>query len=58
VGISFLLDTVVGNHSNIFKRPLANPLFTQAGLAWNKKKYMSNALKVFIDFVKKNHNIQ
>ncbi|HEY3423450.1 MAG TPA: LysR family transcriptional regulator [Negativicutes bacterium] len=58
VGISFLLDTVVSNHSNILKRPLTNPLFIQAGLAWNKKKYMSNALKAFIEFVKKNHNIQ
>jgi DNA-binding transcriptional LysR family regulator len=57
-GISFLLDTVVCKHSNIFKRPLANPLFVKVGLAWNKKKYMSNASKAFIDFVRKNHNIQ
>jgi DNA-binding transcriptional LysR family regulator len=52
-GISFLLDTIVQKKSNIMSRPLADPLFIRAGIAWNNERYLSNALKAFIDFAKR-----
>lgn len=51
IGISFLPDAIVGKHSYIISRPLANPLFIQAGLAWNRGRYLSNAARAFVDFV-------
>lgn len=51
-GITFLLDAIARNHAGIISRPLAKPLFIQAGLAWNKKRYLSNAAKAFIAVVK------
>lgn len=51
IGISFLPDAIVGKHSYIVSRPLANPLFIQAGLAWNRGRYLSNAARAFVDFV-------
>lgn len=51
-GITFLLETILRKHSNVVSRPLANPLFIQAGLAWNKDRYISNAAHAFIDFIK------
>jgi len=50
-GISFLLDAIVRKRSTIISRPLADPLFVRAGLAWNKERYLSNAAKTFIDFI-------
>lgn len=51
-GISFLLDTIVQKKSNIISRPLADPLFIRAGIAWNNERYLSHALKAFINFTK------
>ncbi|MEN6414061.1 MAG: LysR family transcriptional regulator [Veillonellales bacterium] len=50
VGIAFLLDAIVKKHAAILSRPLVNPLLIQAGVAWNKDRYLSNAAKAFIDF--------
>lgn len=51
-GISFLFDAIAKKKSNIISRPLADPLFIRAGIAWNKERYLSNALRTFIDFTK------
>lgn len=51
VGITFLPDAIVKKHPNIICRPLAKPLTIQAGIAWNKEKYLSSATRAFIDFV-------
>lgn len=51
-GITFLLDAIARNHIQISSHPLADPLFIQAGLAWNKERYLSNAAKAFIKVVK------
>lgn len=54
VGISFLPDAIVKKHSDILSRPLSSPLYIQAGLAWNKERYLSSASKAFINFVTEN----
>jgi DNA-binding transcriptional LysR family regulator len=51
-GISFLLDAIARKRSTIISRPLVDPLFVRAGLAWKKDRYQSNATKTFIDFIK------
>jgi len=51
-GITFLLETIVRKHSTIISRSLAEPLFIQAGLAWNKDRYIAKASQAFIDFIK------
>ncbi|MDR3591283.1 MAG: LysR family transcriptional regulator [Negativicutes bacterium] len=51
-GISFLLDAIARKRSTIISRPLSDPLFVRAGLAWHKERYLSNAAKTFIDFIK------
>jgi DNA-binding transcriptional LysR family regulator len=51
-GITFLLDAIVRKRSTIISRPLEDPLIVKAGLAWNKERYLSNATKTFIDFIK------
>jgi DNA-binding transcriptional LysR family regulator len=48
-GISFLLETIVRLHPDILGLPLAEPLFIEAGLAWNKERYLSKAAKLFVD---------
>ncbi len=52
IGLSFLLDVVAQKQTNISSRPLEHPLNIQTGLVWRKDKYLSNALKAFIDFIK------
>jgi len=49
VGISFFLEEIVRGHAEIVSRPLFKPLFLEAGLAWNKKRYLSKTTQVFID---------
>ncbi len=49
VGISFFLEEIVKGHDEIVSRPLFKPLFMEAGLAWNKKRYISKAAQIFID---------
>jgi len=51
VGISFLLDVIARKQQGIVSRPLADPLFLETGLVWPKGRYMSNAIKAFINFV-------
>jgi Transcriptional regulator len=51
VGISFLLDAVVGIRSGIVSLPLAEPLKIEIGLAWNRDRYLSKAARAFIDFI-------
>ena len=53
VGIAFLLDAIVKKHTNVIYRPLAVPLFVQAGLAWNPARYVSRATRAFIEFAAK-----
>lgn len=50
-GISFLMDAIVRKRSSIISRPLSEPLFVRAGLAWNRDRYLSNAARTFIDFI-------
>lgn len=52
IGLSFLLDVVARKQTKISSRPLENPLNIQTGLVWRRDKYISNALKAFIDFIK------
>jgi DNA-binding transcriptional LysR family regulator len=49
VGISFFLEEIVREHSEIVSRPLCDPLFLEVGLAWNKKRYLSKTAKIFIE---------
>lgn len=53
IGITFLPDAIACKHPNIKFCSLAKPLSIQAGLAWNKERYLSSAAKSFIDFVSK-----
>jgi hypothetical protein len=39
----------VKGHDGIVSRPLFKPLFLEAGLAWNKKRYMPRIVQLFID---------
>ena len=49
LGISFFLEGIVRDHSEIVVRPLSDPLFLEVGLAWNKKRYLSQTSKIFIE---------
>lgn len=51
VGISFLLDVVASKQNNIICRPLASSLIIQTGLAWREERYLSKALRAFIQFI-------
>jgi DNA-binding transcriptional LysR family regulator len=52
VGVSFLMAPIAAKHPTMVSRPLAQPLVIQAGLAWHAGRYLSNAARAFIDFVK------
>ncbi|EGO61928.1 LysR family transcriptional regulator [Acetonema longum] len=56
VGISFLIDAVSDKQQNIISRPLCRPLVIEAGLAWRKDRYITNALRIFINFIEKAFN--
>ena len=43
LGVSFLLAPIAHKHPEVLSRSLAEPLFVQAGLAWNKNRYLSSA---------------
>jgi len=53
VGISFFIEEVVPSQAGILTRPLAEPLFLVAGLAWNRERYLSKAARAFIDSFRK-----
>lgn len=48
LGVSFLLAPIAHKHPEVLSRSLAEPLFVQAGLAWNKNRCLSCASRVFI----------
>lgn len=52
VGIAFLLDFICADSSEIKAVPLSEPVFVDIGLAWKRKRYVSNAAQAFIDFCK------
>jgi len=49
MGISFFLEEIVRGRSEIVSRPLADPLYLEVGLAWNKNRYLSKTAKMFIE---------
>jgi len=50
-GITFLLESTVRKYADIIGLPLAEPIWVQMGLAWNKDRYLSKAARTFINFV-------
>jgi DNA-binding transcriptional LysR family regulator len=52
-GISFFIEEVVHDQAGILIRPLAEPLYLVAGLAWNRERYLSKAARAFIDSFRK-----
>jgi DNA-binding transcriptional LysR family regulator len=54
VGISFLLDAIVEKYPEIVGRPLLKPLMLEAGLAWDKERYLTKTSRLLIEaFLKK-----
>lgn len=51
IGISFLFDGIAKRHSTIYSCPLAEPMYFQIVLTWNPNRYLTNAAKLFIDFM-------
>lgn len=49
IGISFFLEEIVRERSEIVSLPLAEPLFLEVGLAWNGNRYLSKTAKMFIE---------
>ena len=49
MGISFFLEEILRDRSEIVSRPLSEPLFLEVGLAWNKKRYQTKTTKIFIE---------
>lgn len=52
MGISFFLEEIVRERTEIVSRPLSDPLSLEVGLAWNKKRYLSKTAKIFIASVR------
>lgn len=48
VGISFFAEEALSAQRGILARPLREPLFLTAGLAWNRNGYLSKAAKAFL----------
>ncbi|WP_371372892.1 LysR family transcriptional regulator [Sporomusa aerivorans] len=53
VGVAFLFDAITKRHPTIQSRPLAEPIYFEIVLAWNRNRYLSNAAKAFINFITK-----
>ena len=53
VGISFLLEPLLRDNPKIASRPLAKPIYLEAGLVWNRERYLSNSAKAFIDAIRR-----
>lgn len=51
VGISFLFDAIAQKYPNINSLPLEEPISSPIVLAWNRKRYLTGASRVFIDFI-------
>lgn len=52
-GISFLLEEIIDQRSDIVAIPLEEELEINIGVAWHKDKYLSKLMKLFKDFVVK-----
>ena len=52
VGISFLLEPLVKNNPKIVSRPLSKPLYLEAGMVWNRTRYLTSSTKAFIDAIR------
>lgn len=50
VGITFFIEEIVKLQEGIVSRPLVDPLYLVAGLAWNKERYLPKAAQAFIDY--------
>lgn len=50
-GVSFLLAPLVQNNQKIVSRPLTRPLYLEAGLVWNRGRYLTNSTRAFIDAI-------
>lgn len=48
VGVGFLFESLLRDNPRIVSRHLARPLHLQAGLVWNRERYLSNASQAFI----------
>lgn len=51
VGISFLFDAIAKKYLTINSLPLEEPISSPIVLAWNRKRYLTGASRVFIDFI-------
>jgi DNA-binding transcriptional LysR family regulator len=49
VGISFFIEEIVRRQPDILSRPLLEPLYLVAGIAWSKERYLAKAAQTFID---------
>lgn len=52
VGISFLLEPLVKDHPKIVSRRLAKPLYLEAGMVWNRNRYLANSTQAFINAIR------
>jgi DNA-binding transcriptional LysR family regulator len=49
IGVSFFLEEIVRERSDITARPLSDPLYLEVGLAWNQNRYLSKTARTFIE---------
>ena len=52
VGIGFLLEQLAHDNPRIKALRLIRPLYLEAGLVWNKSRYLSQSAKAFIDAIR------
>jgi len=55
VGITSCLAGIINETSDLTTVPFSPEIILSFGLAWKKSHYLSNATRVFVDFVKKNY---
>ncbi|EGO62352.1 LysR family transcriptional regulator [Acetonema longum] len=51
IGITFLFDAIAKRYPAIQSFPLADPIYYQIALTWNRNRYLSNAAKTFVEFM-------
>ncbi len=52
-GISFILEAVDLNKSDVITRRMSEPTYVTIGIAWKKEKYLSYAANTLIEFIEK-----
>ncbi|GAB6085395.1 LysR family transcriptional regulator [Alkaliphilus crotonatoxidans] len=52
IGISLLLKEIIENDDRVIGRSLKQTIHIPIGLVWKRNRYLSNASKIFIDFIK------